>query len=136
MGNCCSFQPNQQEIKEYYEKKPGLPDRKGGKDEKGYYRIAFMPDVWNIPGVFNMSKEYLGYPTQKPEALLDRIILTSSNERDIVLDPFCGCGTTLIVAQKLKRKWIGIDISRTACDVIRKRLGSKNIKVIGGESEK
>ena len=121
--------------------KPSLPatsssgkplEDKTGKDEFGYYSIVSMDDVWDIKGVFNMSKEWLGYPTQKPEELLELIIKSSSNEGDIILDPFCGCGTTLSVAKKLNRKWIGIDISRTACDVMKKRVGGK---VIGGESE-
>jgi site-specific DNA-methyltransferase (adenine-specific) len=64
----------------------------------------------------------LGYPTQKPEALLERIILASSNEGDIVLDPFCGCGTTVTVAERLKRRWIGIDITHLAITLIKKRL--------------
>jgi len=68
------------------------------------------------------SKERLGYPTQKPLALLDRIIKASSNENDIVLDAFCGCGTALVAAENLKRQWIGIDISPTACRVMAKRL--------------
>ncbi|MEA2037616.1 MAG: DNA methyltransferase [Nanoarchaeota archaeon] len=81
------------------------------------------------------GKEIQGYPTQKPEKLLNRIIEASSNPSDIVLDPFCGCGTTIAVANKLNRKWMGIDISRTACDIMKKRLSGK-VKVIGGESEK
>jgi tRNA G10 N-methylase Trm11 len=64
----------------------------------------------------------LGYPTQKPVALLERIINASSNKGDIVLDPFCGCETTLVAAQKLGRRWIGIDISHTACKLMQKRL--------------
>src|SRR4029077_1567252 len=68
------------------------------------------------------AAEYLGYPTQKPLSLLERIISASSNENDIVLDEFCGCGTALVAAQKLKRQWIGIDISPTACRVMAKRL--------------
>jgi|GEM_PF-7013542 len=68
-----------------------------------------------------------GYPTQKPLALLDRIINASSNENDIVLDAFCGCGTALVAAQKLKRQWIGIDISPTSCRVMAKRLKDKNV---------
>lgn len=124
--------------------KPSLPAKsssgkpiedKTGRDEFGYFSIVSMDDVWDIRGVFNMSKEYEGYPTQKPEELMERIIKASSNEGDIVLDPFCGCGTTIAVAKKLNRKWVGIDISRTACDVMKKRLGGK-IKVVGGESEK
>ena len=79
--------------------------------------------VWSdIPPINSQAKERLGYPTQKPLALLERIIATSSNENDIVLDAFCGCGTALVAAQKLKRQWIGIDISPTACRVMAKRL--------------
>ena len=79
-------------------------------------------DVWNIPFVAPSAKERLGYPTQKPEALLERIIKASSNKRDTVLDPFCGCGTTIAVAQKLKRQWIGIDITCLATALIKHRL--------------
>jgi len=67
-------------------------------------------DVWAIPTIDGTAKERAGYPTQKPEALLERIIKASSNEGNIVLDPFCGCGTTVIVASKLNRQFIGIDI--------------------------
>jgi DNA modification methylase len=66
--------------------------------------------------------EKLGYPTQKPEALLERIIKASSNEGDFVLDPFCGCGTTVAVAERLNRKWVGIDITMLAINLIRRRL--------------
>jgi len=69
-----------------------------------------------------LGSEDLGYPTQKPEALLERIIRTSSNEGDTVLDPFCGCGTAVIVAERLRRKWIGIDISHLAIGLIKSRL--------------
>ena len=80
-------------------------------------------DVWaDIEGLNAAARERLGYPTQKPLALLERIITASSNENDIVLDAFCGCGTALVAAQKLKRQWIGIDISPTACRVMAKRL--------------
>ena len=67
-------------------------------------------------------RERLGYPTQKPLALLERIIRASSNEDDIIMDPFCGCGTTLVAAENLDRKWIGIDISADAIDITEKRL--------------
>ncbi|MEO6787358.1 MAG: DNA methyltransferase, partial [Chthoniobacteraceae bacterium] len=84
--------------------------------------------VWtDIPPINSQAKERLGYPTQKPLALLDRIVSASSNENDIVLDAFCGCGTALVAAQKLKRQWIGIDISPTACLVMAKRLKDKTI---------
>ncbi|MFQ6054604.1 MAG: DNA methyltransferase [Methanosarcinales archaeon] len=80
-----------------------------------------MNDVWIIPYLHSQSKERLGYPTQKPEALLERIIKASSNEGDLVLDPMCGCGTTIAVASKLNRKWIGIDVSPTACKIMATR---------------
>lgn len=88
-----------------------------------------MDDVWNIPVINSQAKERLGYPTQKPLALLDRIIEASSNEGDIVLDAFCGCGTSIVAAQKQKRQWIGIDISPTACRVMGMRLEAMGLKV-------
>jgi len=122
----CKFNPI--EVKEYYKDiygrdlKPAWQDRRGGKDENGYYHFVYKDDVWDIPAVFNMSKEYIGYPTQKPEELLETIIKASSNEGDLVLDPFCGSGTTVAVAERLGRRWIGIDITYLAIDVISKRL--------------
>ena len=80
------------------------------------------PDYWNIPIVNITSKEGTGYPTQKPLALLRRIISASSNEGDIVLDPFCGCATTCVAAQQLDRKWIGIDIEKQVVSVLIERL--------------
>ena len=79
-------------------------------------------DWWQIQPIAPSAKERLGYPTQKPESLLERIIRASSNRGDIVLDPFCGCGTATVVAHKLGRQWIGIDISPTAIKVIEQRL--------------
>jgi SAM-dependent methyltransferase len=76
----------------------------------------------DIPPINSQAKERLGYPTQKPLALLERIIKVSSNENDIILDAFCGCGTALVASQNLNRQWIGIDISPTACRVMAKRL--------------
>lgn len=90
----------------------------GTVDEKGVREN----DVWQIPFIAPSANERLGYPTQKPLALLDRIIRASSNEGDVVLDPFCGCGTTVHAAQKLKRQWIGIDITHLAVSLIEKRL--------------
>lgn len=81
-----------------------------------------LDDVWDIPFINPVSKERLGYPTQKPRALLERILKASSNEGDVVLDPFCGCGTALDAAVVLNRKWIGIDITHVATNVIKKRL--------------
>ena len=78
--------------------------------------------ITDIPPLSKQSAEKLGYPTQKPETLLERIIKASSCEGDVVLDPFCGCGTTLAVAEKLGRKWVGIDITILAINLIEKRL--------------
>jgi site-specific DNA-methyltransferase (adenine-specific) len=82
-----------------------------------------MGCVWtDIAPINSQAQERLGYPTQKPVSLLERIVQASSNEGDIVLDPFCGCGTTIHAAQKLKRQWIGIDITHLAISLIEKRL--------------
>lgn len=93
--------------KRYLDEMPGVP----------------LQDVWtDIKPIGAQAKERLGYPTQKPEALLERIIQASSNEGDLVLDPFCGCGTTIAVAHRLKRRWIGIDITHLAINLMRVRL--------------
>lgn len=81
-----------------------------------------MPDWWEISILNSQAKERLGYPTQKPEALLERIIKASSNEGDVVADFFCGCGTTISVSEKLKRRWLGADISHLALGLIERRL--------------
>jgi hypothetical protein len=93
--------------KRYLDEMPGVP----------------LQDWWgDIGPIGAQAAERLGYPTQKPEALLERIIKTSSNEGDLVLDPFCGCGTTVAAAQKLNRQWIGIDITHLAITLMKKRL--------------
>ncbi|MEO0248712.1 MAG: DNA methyltransferase, partial [candidate division WOR-3 bacterium] len=82
-----------------------------------------IDDLWiDINAINPVARERLGYPTQKPEALLERILAASSNEGDVVLDPFCGCGTTIAAAEKLKRRWIGIDITHLAITLIKHRL--------------
>ena len=82
-----------------------------------------LQDIWtDIPPISSQASERLGYPTQKPMGLLERIINASSNEGDVVLDPFCGCGTTIAAAQKLNRQWIGIDITYLAVALIKHRL--------------
>jgi site-specific DNA-methyltransferase (adenine-specific) len=84
---------------------------------------VLVSDVWtDLPPIHASSQERLGYPTQKPEALLDRIIAASTNVGDVVLDPFCGCGTAIASAQKLGRRWIGIDITHLAISLIKVRL--------------
>lgn len=98
----------------------GMPMLKRYLDEsKG---IPAQDVITDISPLNNVAAERLGYPTQKPLALLERIISASSNPNDIVLDAFCGCGTALVAAQNLGRQWIGIDISPTACRVMAKRL--------------
>jgi site-specific DNA-methyltransferase (adenine-specific) len=90
-----------------------LEDQEGG----------VMGTVWtDIPPLNSQAQERLGYPTQKPVALLERILNASSNPGDVVLDPFCGCGTTVPAAQKLRRSWIGIDVTHLAIGLIEKRL--------------
>lgn len=82
-----------------------------------------ITNIWSdIPPINSQAQERLGYPTQKPEALLERMLTASSNEGDSVLDPFCGCGTTIAAAQRLKRRWIGIDITHLAIGLIRHRI--------------
>lgn len=83
-----------------------------------------LSDIWDIPVVAPSGHERTGYPTQKPEALLERVIASFSNEGDTVLDPFCGSGTTLAVAEKLDRKWVGIDASDVAIETSLRRLGT------------
>ena len=81
-----------------------------------------MSDVWDVSYVHSQSYETLGFGTKKPEDFIRRIILASSNPGDIVADFFCGSGTTLAVAEKLGRRWIGCDLSKFAIQVTRKRL--------------
>lgn len=84
-----------------------------------------IEDYWNIEIINQVATERLGYPTQKPEALLERIIKASSNEGDLVADFFCGCGTAVAVAERLNRQWLGVDISHLAIKLIKKRLTDK-----------
>jgi len=84
--------------------------------------VPVLDVITDVPPINSMAQERLGYPTQKPEALLERILLASSKENDVVLDPFCGCGTTISVAQRLGRRWVGIDITHLAIALIKHRL--------------
>jgi site-specific DNA-methyltransferase (adenine-specific) len=96
-------------------------------DSKGFNIKQGIPrDVWDVPHLTGSTKEKVGYPTQKPLALLRRIIKASSNDGDIVLDPFCGCATTCVAAQQLGRKWIGIDIEWKAKEVLIERLSDES----------
>ncbi|MBW4661002.1 MAG: restriction endonuclease [Drouetiella hepatica Uher 2000/2452] len=110
------------QLKRYLDEMPGVP----------------TSDVWDdIPSLSAHDKERLGYPTQKPEALLERIIQASSNVGDVVLDAYCGCGTTVAVAQKLDRQWIGIDITYQSISLILKRLeDTHGAQVVSSDSLK
>ena len=107
------------------------------RDDAGRLRYQIkttrtIDNVWRIPCLQPASRERLGYPTQKPRSVLDRIIEASSKEGDIILDPFCGCGTTIEAASNLRRRWIGIDISSFAIDLIReKRLKDRTTPTKG-----
>jgi hypothetical protein len=109
------------EFKRYLDEMPGVP----------------LQDVWtDLDPINARARERLGYPTQKPEALLERIIASSSNAGGVVLDPFCGCGTTVAVAERLQRQWLGIDISPTAVNLMVRRVlkntnGAVRPKIVG-----
>ena len=94
-------------LKQFLDEMPGVP----------------LQDVWvDIPPINSRARERVGYPTQKTVALLDRIIEASSNPGDVVFDPFCGCATTLMVADRLQRSWVGIDISPKAAELVVSRI--------------
>ncbi len=104
----------------YWPPRGGFPQIKRYRDELKGKAVA---DIWDdIDRINPVGNERLGYPTQKPVALLERIVQASSNPGDVVLDPFCGCGTSIAAATQLDRRWIGIDVTYIAVDLIRKRL--------------
>lgn len=107
------------ELKRYLDEQPGVP----------------LQDLWtDLDPINAKAAERLGYPTQKPQALLERIIASSSNPGDVVLDPFCGCGTTIAAAERLQRTWVGIDLTYLAVSLIKSRLtsmGSSDYVVMG-----
>ena len=129
---------NQQTETRIYPFKPSMASDGGAVIEEilnrdgvrtGIFKSTLMSrDVWDISQVFNMSKEYAGYATQKPEALLERIIKASSNVGDLVCDFFGGSGTMAAVAERLGRRWITSDIGKPATLVIRKRLIDQEVK--------
>lgn len=107
----------------HWPKDGGFPRRRAADPFDPSDRQVTVGDVWtDISRINQAAKERLGYPTQKPVALLERIILASTNEGDVVLDPFCGCGTTISAANQLGRQWVGIDITNLAISLIRHRL--------------
>ncbi|MXX22885.1 MAG: site-specific DNA-methyltransferase [Rhodospirillales bacterium] len=97
------------------------------RDGQGTYSIVSARDWWDMSMLSTTHGERLGYPTQKPIALYERMILASSDEGDVVLDPFAGCATTLVAAERLKRQWVGIDIWGNARSVVLQRLGREGL---------
>ncbi len=116
-------------------------DENGDFVPSGAKKGVPLSDVWHIPYLNPKAKERTGYPTQKPILLLERIIEIASNEKDLILDPFCGSGTTLVAAKLLNRRAIGIDVSEDAIDISRKRLenpikSESNLLKLGQEAYK
>lgn len=107
----------------HFPKNGGFPRRRAEEPFDPLNRLVTVGDVWSdIDRLNQTAKERLGYPTQKPRALLERIISASSNPGDVILDPFCGCGTAVDAAEKLSRQWVGIDITHYAVTLIEKRV--------------
>lgn len=121
----------QERINEYLKERSFYWSSTGFPNYKIYYKGMPCSNIWLNMYMGNTSKERLGYPTQKPEALLERIIKASSNEGDVVLDAFAGCGTTLAVAKRLNRQFVGIDVSADACHVLAQRVGYPIADIIG-----
>lgn len=113
---------NPQKVKSYLTHDYGFSNIELFTDENGTYSMVNVRDVWDIAALRGNQPERIDYPTQKPEELLERVLLGSTGDNDLVLDFFCGSGTTLAVAEKLGRKWIGVDLGRYAIHTTRKRL--------------
>ena len=118
---------NVQKEKSYLSHRYGFTNIEILEDERGLYRMVTMRDVWDIPALRGNQPETLGYPTQKPLALYERIIKASSNEGGVVLDPFCGCATTPVAAERLNRRWVGMDIWDGAHNVVLERLQKEGL---------
>ncbi len=116
-------------------RKPGVEDAETqGPPLSDFWEDEDRPplsDAWEIGVIAAIGRERTGYPTQKPETLLERIIRSSSNEGDLVLDPFCGCGTAIAVAERLKRRWVGIDVTHLALNMVRERMKGAAFEVHG-----
>ncbi len=117
-----SYKFNSQKEKSYLSHRYGFSNVDILEDERGPYTMVGMRDVWDIPALRGNQPEAIGYPTQKPEEIVERIIQISTDESDVVADFFIGGGTTLAVAQRLNRRWIGCDQSRVAIAVTAERL--------------
>ena len=124
---------NPQREKSYLSHNYGFSNVEILQDEQGVYTMVGMRDYWDIPALRGNQPETVGYPTQKPVALYERIVNASSNEGDIVLDPFCGCATTLVAAERLNRQWVGIDIWEEAHGLVLDRMERECQGFFGGE---
>ena len=124
-----TYKFTQQKEKSYISHKYGFSNIEIHEDAQGFYTMVGMRDVWDIPALRGNQPETTGYPTQKPLALYERIIKASSNPGDIVLDPFCGCATTPIAAERLERQWVGIDIWDKAHEQVLCRLVQDGLAV-------
>ena len=121
-----TFHPQQE--KSYLTHRYGFANIDIQQDARGYYRLAAMRDVWDIPALRGNQPEAVGYPTQKPLALYERIIRASSNPGDILLDPFCGSGTTAAGGRAAgSDSWIAMDIWDGACDTLCGRLEAEKL---------
>lgn len=121
-----TFQPQQE--KSYLRHKYGFANIEIEQDAQGYFRRAAMRDVWDIPALRGNQPESAGFPTQKPLALYERIIRASSNPGDIVLDPFCGSGTTAVAAERLGRRWLAMDLWDGAYEMLARRWEQEGLK--------
>jgi len=118
-SDCYTFHPQRE--KSYLRHKYGFANVEIEQDAQGFYRRVAMRDVWDIPALRGNQPEATGYPTQKPLALYERIIRASSNPGDIVLDPFCGSGTTAVAAEQLGRRWLMMDVWEGAHEILARR---------------
>lgn len=138
MGRCWANPPSvmdewdQQGLIHWPKKKGAWPRRRAAHPFEPESRMVTVGDVWtDIDRLNQTAKERVGYPTQKPLALLSRILEASSKEGDLILDPFCGCGTTIVACEQLKRRWIGIDVARKAVEILEARFESHSLPAPG-----
>lgn len=122
------FHPQRE--KSYLAHRYGFSNISLDEDDEGVYRMAAMRDVWDIPALRGNQAEATGYPTQKPLALYERIIRASSAEGDIVLDPFCGSGTTIVAAERLGRRWLAADLWDGAYEILASRLEAEGLEQV------
>ena len=126
-----TFNPNKE--KSYLSHRYGFSNVEILEDEHGVYTMVGMRDYWDIPALRGNQPETVGYPTQKPVALYERMIRSSSNKGDVVCDPFAGCATTLVAAERLERQWVGMDIWDNAKTVVLQRLAQDGLTEQGGD---